>query len=54
MNLPDFVRTSYETLLALLRTDLPAETRERLTAELKSRDRAEYNLWVREFGGEFK
>jgi hypothetical protein len=54
MSLPDFALTTYETILSLLRTDLSAETRERLTAELKSRARAQHNLWVREFGGEFK
>jgi len=32
----------------------PRETRERLSAELKSRDRAEYNLYVQVCGGEFQ
>jgi len=50
----NYVHAAYETILALLRTDLPAETRERLSAELKSRDRAEYNLYVQVCGGEFK
>jgi hypothetical protein len=50
----DFVRTSYETILAMLRTDITAEQRERLAAELKSRDRAMHNQWVQVCGGEFK
>jgi len=41
-------------ILSLLRTDIGADLRERLQAELRSRDRAEYNLWVSIFGGEFK
>jgi len=50
----DPLRAPYEVIIDLLRTDLPAHLRERLQAELKSRDRAEYNLWVATFGGEFK
>ncbi len=50
----DTSHTSYETILALLRTDLDAQTRERLAAELKSRDRAMYNQWVEVCGGQFR
>jgi hypothetical protein len=49
-----FIRTPYETLLALLRTDLPHYLRERITGELRSRDRAMHNQWVQVCGGEFK
>jgi hypothetical protein len=54
MTLPDFTIIAYETLLCLLRTDLPVPIRERLQAELRSRDRAMYNQWVQINGGEFK
>lgn len=54
MILPDFRITSYETLLCLLRTDVTGEVRERLSAELRSRDRAMHNQWVAINGGEFK
>jgi hypothetical protein len=50
----DPTRAPYEVIIDLLRTDLPADMRDRLQAELKSRDRAEYNLWVATFGGEFR
>lgn len=50
----NFVLTSYETILAMLRTDISKEQRERLSAELKSRDRATHNQWVEVCGGEFK
>lgn len=49
-----FTRTSYETLLALLRTSLPEYLRTRITGELRSRDRAMHNQWVQVCGGEFK
>lgn len=52
--IPDFTITPYETLLCMLRTDLPAQVKERLQAELRSRDRAMYNQWVQINGGEFK
>lgn len=49
-----FTRTRYETLLALLRVDMPAYLRARITGELRSRDRAMHNQWVEICGGEFK
>lgn len=45
---------SYETLLAALRLPLPADWRERVQSEVRSRDRAMYNQWVQVCGGEFK
>jgi hypothetical protein len=54
MTLPNFTVTSYEMILSLLRTDLPAQLRERLKSELHSRDRASHNQWVAINGGEFK
>lgn len=49
-----FVRTSYETLLCLLRVDLPPYLRARIEGELHSRDRAMYNQYVMINGGEFR
>lgn len=49
-----FLRTPYETLLALLRVDLPAYLRARIEGELKSRNRAMYNQYVEINGGDFK
>jgi len=52
--MPEFALTSYEMILSLLRTDISVGIRERLVAELKSRDRAMHNQWVAVCGGEFK
>ena len=50
-----FANTTYETLIASLRkADLNPELRARITAELRSRDRAAHNQWVAANGGEFK
>ena len=50
-----FANTSYESLIAALRkVDLTAELRERIAAELRSRDRAAHNQWVAANGGEFR
>ena len=49
-----FIRTPYETLLCLLRTDLPDYLRARIQGELRSRDRALYNQYVAIDGGEYK
>lgn len=49
-----FNRTPYETLLALLRVNLPPYLRARIQGELRSRDRAMHNQWVEVCGGEFK
>ena len=49
-----FIRTRYETLLALLRTPMPAYLRQRIQGELRSRDRAMHNQWIEINGGEFK
>ncbi len=49
-----FTRTPYETLLALLRTDMPLYLRTRIRGELRSRDRAMHNQWVEVCGGEFR
>jgi hypothetical protein len=54
MTLPNFTVTSYEMILSLLRTDIPADIRDRLQCELRSRDRAMYNQWAAINGGEFK
>lgn len=54
MNAIDIAKTSYEGLLALLRQILPADIRERVQAELRSRDRCMHNQWVEVCGGEFK
>jgi hypothetical protein len=54
MTLPDFTITSYEMLLSLLRMAVAPHIRERLKAELRSRDRAMYNQWAQVNGGEFK
>lgn len=50
-----FANTTYETLIASLRkADLDAELRERIAAELRSRDRAAHNQWIAANGGEFR
>lgn len=49
-----FIRTTYETLLALLRVDLTPRLRTRIEGELRSRNRAMYNQYVEINGGEFK
>lgn len=55
MNLIDFTRTSYETLLVQLHKGmLTIDQRERVIAELRSRDRAMHNQWMEICGGEFQ
>jgi len=49
-----FTHISYEMLLRILRVESRSVVRERITAELRSRDRAMHNQWVQACGGEYR
>lgn len=49
-----FIRTPYETLVALLRVKMPVYLRARIQGELRSRNRAMHNQHVEINGGRFK